>query len=240
MSGKNNGMFDDLNKKPNMFIKYWWKIENFFESWIWPGDYLRNFFFHRYDLIKLPMFTTYEYLDVSVRMEYAIFELIKEFIEDEEPVKHICWYNDENGEDLGHKYGEGDRKILFESMKGKYIMDIIKDVYNFYTKVLPELEKEKSYLLDVWSKYIFNGHYEHDEEHSDLVRWVHDETNYTLEDLEKENLNWNIILKYIGSKDKFFEENLLHSKIHELEKLINEQIQYNLHRAIEVREYLWT
>lgn len=238
---KNNSMFDDIDKEPSFLTKCWWKISNFIDNWIYPAHFLKNFLFHNYNKIKLPMFKPYEYLDVSVRMEFAVFELIKEFIEKEQPEKYICWYKDEKGEDVGHKYGDYEgSNILFQSLKGKYIMDIIKDIYNFYTKVLPEMEKEKDYLLSVWSKYIFNGHYVSDKDNKDLVEWVTDKTNYTLKDLEKENLNWNIILKYIEKKENFFDDRLLHSKIHEQEKLINNQIQYYLHLAIEVREYLWT
>lgn len=238
---KNNLMFDDLNEEPSIFKKCWWKIVNFYESWIYPAHYLRNFLFHNYNKVKLPMFKPYEYLDVSVRMEFAVFELIKEFIEKEQPEKHICWYKDKEGNDLGHKYGEYKNSVnLYPTLNGKYIMDIIKDIYRFYTKILPEMQKEKEYLLDVWSKYIFNGHYEPVEDKEDIVEWIHEKSNYTLEDLEKENLNWNIILKYIEKKEDFFKEDLIHSKVHELENLINNEIQHNLHLAIEVRSYLWT
>ena len=237
---KNSGMFDDLNKEPNIFLKFWWKIQNFIDDWIYPGYSMHNFLFHNYNKVKLPMFKNYEYIDVSERMKFAIFELIKDFIENEKPEEHICWYRDKNGEDLGHRYGEGERKIMFDSQRGKYVMDLIKDIYNFYTKVLPQSEKEKNYLLEVWSKYIFNGHYKNVPDLEDVVEWVDDPTNYTLEDLEKENLDWNIILKYIEKKENFFKDNLLRSKYHELEKEINSQTQYYLHLAIDIREYLWT
>ena len=224
---KNNGMFDDLNKEPSFIIKCWWKITNFIDSWIYPGHYMHNFLFHNYNKVKLPMFKPYEYLDVSVRMEFAVFELIKEFIEKEQPEKYICWYRNEKGEDLGHKYGDYEgSKILFQSLKGKYIMDIIKDIYNFYTKVLPEMEKENDYLLNIWSKYILNGHYKEVKGLEDVVEWINEPSNYTLKDLEKENLNWDIILKYIGKKENFFKEHLIQNKHHELELLINNQIQY--------------
>ena len=239
--GKNHSMFDDLNEAPPIWKKYWWKIEVFYESWIYPGPYLINFLFRNYNKVKLPMFKPYEYLDVSTRMEFVIFELIKEFIEREEPEKHICWYKDKEGNDLGHKYGEYKNSVdLYPTLNGKYIMDIIKDIYRFYTKVLPEMQKEKEYLLDIWCKYILNGHYEKVDGSEDFAEWVNEKSNYTLEDLEKENLNWNIILKYIEKKEDFFKENLIHSKVHELENLINNEIQHNLHLAIEVRPYLWT
>lgn len=237
---KNNDMFDDLNKEPSFLTKCWWKIANFIDNWIYPGHYMHNFLFHNYNKVKLPMFKPYEYLDVSVRMEFAIFELIKEFIEKEQPEKYICWYRDEKENDLGHRYGENDRHILFDSQRGKYIMDLIKEIYNFYTKVLPKLEKENDYLLNIWSKYILNGHYKEVKGLEDVVEWINEPSNYTLKDLEKENLNWDIILKYIGKKENFFKEQLIQNKHHELELLINNQIQYYLHLAIEVREYLWT
>lgn len=237
---KNNSLFDDLEMKPTFLEKSWWKIQNFFENWIYPGYYFRNFFFHRYDRINLPMFKSYEYIDISLKMKFAIFELIKEFIEKENPEKYICWYKDETGEDLGHKYGEGNQKVLFQNLKGKYIMDIIKDIYNFYTKVLPELEKEKDYLLNIWCKYINNGHYIEDENDEDLLEWIKEDSNYSMKDLEKENLNWDVILKYIEKKENFFQEDLIYSKYHDLEKEIENKTQYYLHLAIEVREYLWT
>ena len=238
---KNNSMFDDLNESPPVWKKCWWKISNFFNNWVYPGYYLKNLLFHNYNKVKLPMFKSYEYVDVSARMGFVIFELIKEFIEKEQPEKHICWYKDKDGNDLGHKYGEyKESKNLYPTLNGKYIMDIIKDIYRFYTKVLPEMQEEKKYLLDVWCKYIFNGHYEPAKDKEDIVEWISEKSNYTLEDLEKENLNWNIILKYIEKKENFFNEGLLHSKIHDLDILINNEIQHNLHLAIEVRPYLWT
>lgn len=237
---KNKSFLDDLNEEPNIIKKCWWKIQFFFDDWIYPAYYLRNLLFHRYNKIKLPMFKPYEYLDNSVRMKYAIFELVKDFIENEKPEKYICWYRDEKGNDLGHKYGEGEQQIIYKDLKGKYVMDLMKEIYNFYTKILPELEKEKEYLLDIWAKYIFNGHYKEDEKLKDVVEWIDEPSNYTLKDIENENLDWDILLKYIGKKEKFFEEDLIHNEYKKLKVHIHDQIQYYLHLAIDIREYFWT
>lgn len=244
MKKKNNDFFYDIDIEPSLLTKCWWKTETFFKNWIYPGHYLHNFLFHNYNTIKLPMFKKYEYIDTSERIKFAIFELIKDFVENEDPEHHICWYVDpQSGIDFGHRYGEHKQKIMeeFKERKNEYIMDFIKEIYNFYTKVLPQLESEKKYLLDIWAKYILNGHYEipKNTKDKDVYEWVPEPSNYTLEDLEKEDINWDILLKYIKEKKNIFDKCLVHTEADNIEKLIHEKTNYYLHLALEVREYLW-
>jgi len=230
------------NEEPKLIEKVWWKIQNFFDDWIYPGYCLKNILFHNYNKIKLPMFKPYEYSDVSDRMKFAIFELIKEYIEKDKPEEHIKWYPDKNlKDDDGLKYGDHDEDVLIPRLKGKYIMDIIKEIYKFYTKDLPEMENDRDYLLTIWNEYIYRAHLEHISGSGDdsIFKIVRDPINVTLEQIN-DKINWNIVLKYIEKKEDLLKEDIIKNAKSNLDKLIREQIQFYLHLAIEVRLYLWT
>ena len=169
-----------------------------------------------------------------------IFEIVKDFVEKEKPEENVAWYKDEEGEDVGPKYGEKTEKVVYPELKGKYIMDLIKEIYNFYTKVLPELEKEQDYLEEILDKYVINGYWADDENDAEMVSWVSTKTKYTLEDLEKENINWDIVLKYLNRKEDILDKMLLTFSIFELDSKIYKETQYYLHLAVDVRAYLWT
>lgn len=221
------------------FIFY--KIVDFFESWIYPGYYLGNLFFKRYDLIKMPHIKPWEYSDTSVKMKFAIFELIKDFIENEKPEENNSWYFDDEGNMIGDLYGEGQYKnILFPELKGKFIMDLIKEIYNFYTKELPTLELDQSYLLNVLSNYVSNIDFEKCNEVNDMYKIIEQKQKYTMESPEIQNLNWDIILKYIDKKEDIFKNKIIFNAITKIGKKIEKETQYYLHLAIEVRHSLWT
>jgi hypothetical protein len=111
-----------------LFLIGWYKFIRFIEEWIYPAYYLRNFLFYRYDRIKVPQVKSYEYTDKSYLSLCANMQIIVDFLEKEKPEEHVIWYGKE-----GHIYGEFDKPILFQEYKGKYIMDIIKEIYQFWT-----------------------------------------------------------------------------------------------------------
>ena len=222
------------------FDFFLFKIKMFFEDWIYPGNFMKNFLFYRYDLIKLPAIKAYEYIDIKDRLFLANMELIKSFIEDENPEKHICWYKDEDGVDCGHHYGECKTyKVYFPELKDVYIMDIIKSIYKWYTIDYPSLLSDYDYILDIWSKYFSELRYDEIEDNEDMYEVYTYEISYSVEDLNNLNLNWDILFRYFKTKDELIEHNAVYQKMRDLEKRIFEEKQYNLHLCIEVRPYLW-
>lgn len=216
---------------------YWYRFKHFVNNWIYPGYYMRNLLWNRFDIIKMHKIKPYEYSDVVLRVAYANFELIKFFIEKENPEKHVEWYGE-----YGHKYGERPNiKILFPELKDRYIMDLIKEIYNFYTVELPKLESDKDYLLGMWSKYIYHIEVSFTNNCKKKLKLVRTTTNEMLEDPQFiKDANWDIILKYIDNKNDFFVDKKIFNIIDELEAEILRKTQYYLHLIIEVREYLWS
>lgn len=238
-----------FNIKVTLWDKIWFRTTDFFDNWIYPGYYLKNVLFKRYDLIKIPEMKCFHYNDVSERLKLSVFELIKKFIEEEDPEKHICWYTDkETGEELGHKYGESMSylPVMFPELKGKWIMDLIKEIYDFYTNKLPALKDDISYLLKINHEYFVNLHMEELPESKDkpeeekFYHLVNKSPKRTLDDPELQNLNWDLILKYTDKKENILGENNLTRIIQKCEFEKDKQIQYYLHLAIEVRPFLWT
>jgi hypothetical protein len=209
----------------------WYKFCRFIKDWIYPAYHLRNFLFHRYDIIKCPQIKPYEYTDVSYLMLCANMELIVKFIEKENPEKHICWYTDEEtGEELGHKYGECELyDIMFPEYKGKWVMDIIKEIYNFWKVEYPKYLEDDKYLLYFWCEYFseIKSHFGYD---AKIAK--------SMDDFPKD-INWDIITKYMD-KEKLFEKNYVLNKHHELQINIEKYCQKYLHLCIEIRQYLWT
>lgn len=227
--------------------KICWPIENFFEDWIYPGHYLKNYLFKRYDLIKIPNMKPWEYADISYKMKFAIFELIKNFIEKENPEKYICWYKDEEGNELGHKYGENPNfPIMFPEKRNEWIMDIIKEVYNFYTKEMPELEKDISYIVEVNHKYVTHFDFKKCEnqegvkEGEEFYEMINVADKRSIDDPEIQNLNWDILMKYFDNKEDVLDEKTIVKGLHKAEWYLENKITYYMHLAVEVSPYLWT
>jgi hypothetical protein len=206
------------------------QITEFIKNWIYPAYYLKNLLFNRYDRIKVPQVKPYEYTDISYLMLCANMQMIVNFIEKENPEKHICWYTDkETGEELGHKYGECKHlKTLYPEYKNKWIMDIIKEIYYFWKVEYPAFEKDNTYLLFFWHEYFCNID-------SDL----NEKKIATSMDDFKPDVKWNILDKYIDRNRLFEQDYLIHVR-HHLENEMENTLQKYLHLAIEVRPYLWT
>jgi len=234
-----------------LFEKIKFTISDFINNWIYPAYYLKNILFYRYDIVRLSEIPIYKYSDVNERMFLANMSLIVDFLEKENPEKYVLWYKDENGKDIGHKYGEyKDSPILYPEYKDKFIMDIIKEIYNWYKKEFVLLTKEHEYLLSFWSDNII-GEMVFDESEDTVELDINDnkllDLNFdnsacpkTLEELEKnKNINWEIIDKYIPDRNKIFEEDYVHNIISDLDTQIFNAKQKYLHLCIEVRPYLW-
>lgn len=223
-----------------MMKKYWYRIFNFIDDWIYPAHGLRNVLFYRYDLIKIPQLKPYEYSDMEYRMLCANMQMIVDFIEKESPEKYICWYKDEKGQEVGHKYGENDEyPILYPELKGKWIMDIIKEIYHWWKEEYPVLLKDEDYILSFWCDN-FSGEWKATEKNGTVFYTRFDKIKAkSMKDLENKNIKWNILDKYLD-RDKIFEENYVFTQHRKIETDIYNSCQKYLHLCIEVRPYLWT
>ena len=226
-----------------MMKQYWYWILNFIDDWIYPAHGLRNVLFYRYDLIKIPQLKPYEYSDMEYRMLCANMQMIVDFIEKESPEKYIYWYKDEKGQEVGHKYGENKNyPIIYPELKDKWIMDIIKEIYKWWTVCYPKLLSESDYLLDFWCKYI-SGEMkskEPDKNGYSEIYWDKSKCIKSLDDLKDKDIRWDILDKYVTRREDILEEDYLHNKRNELEIKIHNENQKYLHLCIEVRPYLWT
>ena len=172
-------------------------------------------------------------------------EMIVKFIEQEKPEKYVLWYKDEKGQDVGHKYGECGIPILYPELKDRWIMDIIKEIYNWWKKDYIELNKEHNYLLEFWCDYLigqikFKSSPDNNTEAEEII-FDKSTAVKSLEELKKiPNIDWNILTKYIVDSDKILDENYVHEIINNLATKIHDKEQYYLHLCIEVRPYLWT
>jgi hypothetical protein len=221
---------------------YWYRFISFIKDWTYPGYSLKNFLFKRYDLIKIKSVKPYEYAEPDTIMFEANMELIRKFIEEYNPEKHICWYKDKDGVDCGHKYGEGNKKILFPEYKGMYIMDIIKKIYQWYKKELPNTFEDVMYLTDFCHKNKLDGEmkYVPVEGSVELYEIEYDYSKAPKSIDELKEVNWNILDKYFSDRNDVLDfKKVIHKSI-EIENMIEEDKQHYLHLCIEVRQYLWT
>lgn len=129
------------NKLFDILADRWFRLDRFIAHWIYPATHLYHLLFRRCDLVRLRGLSPYEYSDVMERMFHANMELVREFIEREDPENHVLWYGDD--EITGPKWHPADHP-MFPASKydGAYIMDIIKEVHHWYTEVYPALLKQ--------------------------------------------------------------------------------------------------
>lgn len=219
----------------------------FCKNWIYPAYYLRNLLWNRYDLVRLKGIMSHEYSDCLYRMLLANMALIVEFMEKEKPEDHVCWYKDEKGKDLGHHYGESPlTRLYLPEYKDRYIMDIIKEIYQWWTVDYPAYCADRDYILGFWSDVIY-GKYnlETDDDDGDddkLYPLVLDKsgTAKTLEEVEaRPGIRWDILDRYFRRED-LLKGNFVRDKLTEMENKIALDEQKYLHLCIETRPYLWT
>ena len=221
----------------------WYSFCRFFRNWIYPAYDLNNFLFHRYDLIKIKSIKPYEYAEPDTLMFEANMILIKRFIEEYNPEKHICWYVDDFGEDVGRKYGEYENEIVvFPEYEGKYIMDIIKEIYEWYTVKYVELQDDLEYLTDFIHKNKIDGEMKLVEidDKVGFFKMEMDESNSPKSIEELKFVDWSLIDKYFEKREDVLDYNNVVRKQIEIETKIEIEKQKYLHLCIAVRPYLWT
>lgn len=129
------------------------RVTDFIKHWIWPAYHLKNLLFNRFDLVRLPGIKKYAYSDVVERMFLANMVLVKDFVEKENPEKYVIWYAPDD--EIGGPRWHTDEHTMYaqaSEYEGKYIMDVIKEVYEWYTEVYPTLTDFSAYLLDQWDE----------------------------------------------------------------------------------------
>ena len=235
----------DLFGETNFFEICWCRIRNLFEDWVYPAYKLRNFLFRRYDIVRMPGIGRSEYSDVVERMLHANMELIVFFMEKEKPEEHVCWYKNESGADVGPRYGEGFDKdtLLYPEYHGRYIMDIIKEIYHWWKVDYPKLMTEKEYILSFWCKYVVGKMKSIPSNTPQYSQIVFDDKDCpkNLSSFDGKDIDWELLDKYLdGDRNNIFEDGFVRRKIDLLENEIEMKTQRYLHLCMEVREYLWT
>lgn len=242
-------MIEDDEKKTGFtrlkeFIKEdcWWRLQDFWKNYIWPAYHLRNYFFNRYDIVKMPEIKRCEYSDVVQRVLWANVELLKFFIEKEKPEEHVEWYGD-----WGHKYIPNPithDPVLFPEYEGKYIMDLMKMTYKWFTEDRDRMNEDRDYLLDVWYRWLSGRRYtipcEQDPEARELK--IDESTIPTdLSFFDDKNMDWEILDRYLdGDRMNLIKKNFIFEKLNELENKIEQLDQKHLHLIIECRFSMWT
>lgn len=236
----------ELNKLDKFLMKInWYSFCRFIDNWVYPGHYLKNLLFHRHDRIKVPQIKPWEYCDITEIMLYANMELIIKFVEKEEPEKHILWYYDEEGNVAGHIYGEGEKhgySIIYPEYKGEFVMDIIKEIYNWWKDIYPREQKDYNYLLNFWANNLYGKIHSEQIPGTDFGEMESDksDTIKTLEDLYELKPDWNILDYYFDSRADILDEEKFKGVLGDLEKKMYNDCQKYLHLCIEVRPFLWT
>jgi len=218
----------------------WWRLQDFWKNYVWPAYHIRNFFFYRYDMVKMPQIKRYEYSDVVERVLWANVELLKFFIEKERPEEIVVWYGEN-----GPRYGTvKEMRTYFPEFVGEYVMDLMKKSYSWFTKDRVEMNKEKEYLLDVWYNWLSGKSYFvkcEDNPEFDVMKTDRSCIPTELSFFNDKNLNWNILDKYLdGDRENLLKENFIFNKHRDLEFKMDELDQKYLHLIIECRFYLWT
>lgn len=237
--------WDDFLVKHETFDICLIRTKDFIENWVYPAWHLRNALYYRYDLVRMKRISRKIYCDVEERMLHANMELIVHFIEKENPEKYTYWYQDENGNDVGHKYGENkEDRLFYPEYEGVFVMDIIKEIYDWWTVRLVNMQDDYNYLLSFWATYL-NGEMKskpcaNSTEFSEIY---FDKSNCpkTLSALEGKDIKWDILDRYLdGDRNNVFVDNFVFGKVNGLELEMDRQKQKYLHLCIEMRPYLWT
>ena len=205
------------------------RLNDFVEDWIYPAYSLRNCFIHRYDIVRMPRLGRTAYHEPCERMYHANMELVRQFVEKQD-WERFAWYDERDGngdvEREGIRYGMNpDVRVYLPEYKGKYVMDMIKEVYEWQVRGLPELERDYSYVLSL---------------EAGLFPASRDE-NLDAKALERAHVRWDILDKYLNDNRK----NLLDRKFvagigDRIVQKMERGKQRCLHLCIEVRPYLWT
>lgn len=218
-------------------------MTEFTKNWVFPAYHLRNLLFRRYDLVRLPGLKPHRYSDCVERMFLANMALIVEFVENEKPEKYVLWYKGKNGNE-GPKYGvPKNTRLYLPEHEGEWIMDIIREIYHWYTEVYPSRQQDHKILLDFWYQ-VHCGNLMDDGEPDERglipCKFDKSECPKTLPEIKAlSDVDWMVIDRYL-SEDEYLDEQKVRSTLTELENRIFNESQMFLHLYIEVRPYLWT
>ena len=220
------------------------RCEDFCKNWIYPAYYLRNLLFRRYDLVRLPGLKPQEYCDCLERMFRANMALVVYFMEKENPEAHVLWYEEDGTDRCGPKYGVPENSRLYlPEYRGRFIMDIITEIYHWYKVEYPAMLADSKELLNFWST-AHCGQMTDDTppDENGLIKCHFDKSKCpaTLKEIKAfPGINWNVIGKYLNDED-LLNEAIVRSRHTDLENRIFLESQRYLHLCIEVRPYLWT
>ena len=237
-----------MSKLRDLLDDVWFYTVDFFKNWIWPAYSLKNALFNRYDIVKLSFIKRTEYSDVVERMTQANFELVKFFIEKEKPEEVVMWYQDSEGHDVGPRYGMStDKKekwsVLYPELQGEFIMDIVKDIYDYYVNRIPQQEHDDKVLSSFYYKWLSD-----DMKFVDIpgvsaseVKFVPKQKIESLDFFDGEDIEWDVLDKFAkGDRKNLLSRDFVDKVRKDLEKNEFEELQKYLHLCIEVRPYLWT
>ncbi len=198
----------------------WWAVQDFWRAFVWPANAVRNFLWRRYDLVRLPQVKRHEYSDVVERMLWANAELLRHFLDEEDPEGHVEWYGE-----YGLKYtGDGGKPPLLPEFEGRYVMDLLKEAYAWFTDGRARMKEDLDCLYDVWRKYFSDG-----------------DAPSSLEAISGDGLPWEALDRLLGGdRSKVLDHSFLLKRQRELEDEICMLDQKYLHLIIECRFDMWT
>lgn len=233
-------------KKENVFTAMWSNIRDFAEEWLYPAYSLRHFFFRRYDIVKMPQLKRTCFYETNVRMYYAVMELVKEFYE-KSGWENFTWYDetDEDGNITCNaiRYGTDSETCLFPEYKGKYVIDIVKEIYDWHTQGMERLEKAMEYAsspkINACRSAMMQNLRQIKKEcrqHPSLS-----EKKLVKECFDNYNLEWDLLDRYLeGDRKNVMDKEFMKKIPERIRQEIKDNMQKYLHLAIEVRECLWT
>ena len=170
--------------------------------------------------------------------------LVVYFMEKENPEAHVLWYEEDGTDRCGPKYGVPENSRLYlPEYKGRFIMDIIKEIYHWYTVEYPAMLADSKELLNFWS-VAHCGQMTDDTppDENGLIKCHFDKSHCpgNLNEIKSiSGIDWNRIRKYL-KEDEFLNEAVVRTRHTDLENRIFLESQKYLHLCIEVRPYLWT
>lgn len=193
---------------------------------------LKNLFC-RYDRVKVPEVKPWEYCDKTGFLLYANMKILVDFVQ-KEKIDEVIWYGE-----TGHRLGQDEKiKIYMQQYRGKYVIDIIKQLYDFWKRVYVQKQEQIFYLQQIYCKYVLGKMSISEQTYQILF----DFTNLpkTVDEI-KGQINWQILDKYLqGDRQNLLKENFLRNKLYELQNELQSDCQKYLHLLIDVRPYLWT
>ena len=228
------------------FFKEWiypaYRLQSFFEDWIYPGYCFKNYFFRRYDIVRMPELRRSCYYEIDYRMYLANMELIRHFIE-ECDWEMVGWYDekDEKGNVKipGMKYGLAPgMRVYLPEYKGKYVIDIVKEIYDWHTLIMPKLADDYRFGLKNMAETIAEESVTagNSEKTSGFRYSFPERDTISPEDLENYLASIRKILK--GEKTPIVDVEICGKIERNLDLLIDYGQQKYLHASIEVRQFL--